>query len=103
LTTIWQWLPERLTTVTPKLAYSSDEHGTSLTTFYTRCQPFEQTILVVKTTNGELFGAFCSASWAERNYKDDKGMRQTYFGNGETFLFSLTMDPPRTFILCGSP
>ncbi len=37
----------------------------------------------------QLFGAFCSAAWAERKYKDDRGMRQNYFGNGETFLFKL--------------
>ncbi len=37
----------------------------------------------------QLFGAYCSAPWAERKYKDDRGNRQTYFGSGETFLFRL--------------
>ena len=37
----------------------------------------------------QIFGAYCSTSWAERNYKDDRGNRQTYFGTGETFLFVL--------------
>ena len=36
----------------------------------------------------QIFGAYCSTSWAERNRKNDRGMRQTYFGTGETFLFS---------------
>lgn len=37
----------------------------------------------------QVFGAYCSTKWGERNLKDDRGQRQTYFGTGETFLFSL--------------
>ncbi|PSN30528.1 hypothetical protein C0J52_25531 [Blattella germanica] len=37
----------------------------------------------------EVFGAYCSTRWYERNVKDDHGNRQAYFGTGETFLFSL--------------
>lgn len=37
----------------------------------------------------QVFGAYCSSRWFERNVKDDKGQRQAYFGTGETFLFSL--------------
>lgn len=89
LVALWNWLPERMTMATPTLAYSSNEHGISLTTFYTRCEKYEPTILVIKTTQGEVFGAYCSTTWAERNLKNDKGSRQVYFGTGETFLFQL--------------
>jgi len=37
----------------------------------------------------QVFGAYCSSRWYERNCKDDRGQRQAYFGTGETFLFSL--------------
>lgn len=37
----------------------------------------------------QVFGAYCSTRWYERNVKDDRGNRQAYFGTGETFLFSL--------------
>lgn len=37
----------------------------------------------------QVFGAYCSSRWFERNLKNDKGQRQAYFGTGETFLFSL--------------
>lgn len=37
----------------------------------------------------QVFGAYLSTKWAERNMKDDRGNRQAYFGTGETFLFSL--------------
>lgn len=31
-----------------------------------------------------MFGAFCSGLWSER-----KNLKSRYFGNGETFLFTL--------------
>jgi len=89
LISLWNWLPERLTSVIPTLAYNSDEHGVSIRTFYNRSQAFEQSFLVVKTVEEDVFGAFCSHSWAERNFKDDKGARQAYFGGGESFLFRI--------------
>jgi len=84
---IWDELPERISSVKPTLAYSSDEHGVSLTTFFNRVDKYEPTIMVIKNTNKEVFGAYCSSSWAQRNCKDDKGLRMRYFGTGETFLF----------------
>ena len=56
--------------------------------FYTRSEQYEPTILVIKTTEKEVFGAYCSTTWATRNEKDDQGRRQHYFGTGETFLFT---------------
>lgn len=48
-------------------------------------------ILFIKFLNNifQVFGAYCSTRWCERNLKDDRGHRQAYFGTGETFLFSL--------------
>ena len=39
---------------TPELIYASNEHGISLNTFYTRSEPWEPTILVIKTTTREV-------------------------------------------------
>lgn len=47
---------------------------------------------MIKTTDGDVFGAYCSSSWAERKFRDDRGNRQTYFGTGETFLFKMGRD-----------
>lgn len=100
---------------TPVLLYTTEEHGCSLTTFYVRVEQHEPTLMMIKTCNNEVsearlllwnlhkiaeqwfnkystlqvFGAYCSTRWFERNLKDDKGNRQAYFGTGETFLFSL--------------
>ena len=39
---------------TPELIYASNEHGISLNTFYTKSEPWEPTILVIKTTDREV-------------------------------------------------
>ncbi|XP_030382836.1 GTPase-activating protein skywalker isoform X12 [Scaptodrosophila lebanonensis] len=89
LFTLWSWLPVRITMYQPVLLYTTEEHGCSLTTFYVRVEQHEPTLLMIKTCNNEVFGAYCSSRWFERNVKDDRGQRQAYFGTGETFLFSL--------------
>jgi len=89
LLTLWSWLPVRITMYQPILLYTTEEHGCSLTTFYVRVEQHEPTLLMIKTCNNEVFGAYCSSRWGERNLKDDRGNRQAYFGTGETFLFSL--------------
>ncbi|XP_018910949.1 GTPase-activating protein skywalker isoform X2 [Bemisia tabaci] len=89
LFTLWSWLPVRITMYQPILLYTTEEHGCSLTTFYVRVEQHEPTLLLIKTCNNEVFGAYCSSRWLERNQKDERGNRITYFGTGETFLFSL--------------
>ena len=93
IVTIWKWIPDRITMngTPPCLAYSTDNDGFSLKTFYNKTEVYEPTVLVIKTVAGEIFGAYCSTSWAERNAKDDKGSRQVYFGTGESFLFSFAL------------
>ena len=86
---MWSWLPARITMYKPTLLYTTEEHGCSLKTFYKRVQDHEQTLMIIKTFNNDVFGAYCSVSWYERNLKDDNGKKQRYFGTGETFLFSL--------------
>ncbi|XP_050530682.1 GTPase-activating protein skywalker-like isoform X3 [Daktulosphaira vitifoliae] len=89
LFTLWSWLPVRITMYQPILLYTTEEHGCSLTTFYVRVEHHEPTLMLIKTCNNEVFGAYCSSKWLERNKKDDRGNRTAYFGTGETFLFSL--------------
>ncbi|CAL4124990.1 unnamed protein product [Meganyctiphanes norvegica] len=89
LLTVWSWLPVRMTMTQPELVYTTEEHGCSLTTFFLRCQKFAPTLLLVRTTKDYVFGAYLSSPWATRNKQDEFGNRQTYFGTGESFLFSL--------------
>ncbi|KAJ8310486.1 hypothetical protein KUTeg_012351 [Tegillarca granosa] len=83
---IWSWLPPRYAVCQPELLYTSEEHGTSLMTLYTRAENHEPTLIVIKTTTDEVFGAFCSTYWRDRRHKNKN---LSYFGTGETFLFTL--------------
>ena len=66
---IWDELPDRIASVKPTLgrrdclfsfksllspAYSSNEHGVSLTTFFNRVDKYEPSIMVIRNTNKEV-------------------------------------------------
>ncbi|OWF40524.1 uncharacterized protein LOC110463658 [Mizuhopecten yessoensis] len=86
LYTVWSWLPPRFAVCQPELLYTSEEHGTSLMTLYTRVEDHQPTLIVIKTTNDEVFGAFCSTYWRDRKHRTKN---LSYFGTGETFIFTL--------------
>jgi hypothetical protein len=54
-----------------------------------KCAPFKHTLLVLKTTKGNVLGGFASEPWKARDGFD----RHSYFGTGTCFLFS---DFPKT-------
>ena len=54
LTAIWRWIPQRATMGTPQLVYASYNDGFSLSTFYAKSEPYEPTVLIVKTTQQEV-------------------------------------------------
>ncbi|XP_074600183.1 GTPase-activating protein skywalker-like [Brevipalpus obovatus] len=83
---LWEWIPERNSIQETGITFCTNIHGSSLQTFFIRNEGVEQSILLIKTVNNEIFGAFCSAPWFDRS----RGiMRGQYFGTGESFLFSL--------------
>ncbi|CAL1262948.1 unnamed protein product [Larinioides sclopetarius] len=86
---IWSWIPIRVSMLQPEVIYSSNEHGVCLTAFYMAVGSYEPTILVVKAMNDEVFGAYCSTSWNARNSCDRENKKHSYFGTGETFLFTI--------------
>ncbi|KAI0229507.1 GTPase-activating protein skywalker [Lamellibrachia satsuma] len=83
---IWGWLPMRVTLLQPELVYTTAEHGTSLNTFFLRVDGEEPSLLLIKTTKNEILGAYCSVDWAVRK---DQRNDLSYFGTGETFVFTL--------------
>ncbi|KAH7972669.1 hypothetical protein HPB52_014998 [Rhipicephalus sanguineus] len=85
---VWNWLPARITMLEPEVVYSTNRHGSSLASLFALTDSREPTVLAVLTTRGDRFGAYCSVRWLER-----KGM--TYFGTGETFLFTFVPEPRR--------
>ena len=58
------------------LAYSTEQHGCSLRTFYGRAEGRGATLLVVLDSRGRVFGGFIEEGW--RGGADGRH----YFGNG---------------------
>ncbi|XP_022648993.1 TBC1 domain family member 24-like isoform X3 [Varroa jacobsoni] len=79
---LWPHLPSRFTVVKPYIIFSSNEHGTSLRNFLHMVDEVEPLIILIKTTEAEIFGAFCSSAWGERKHE------RKFFGTGETFVFT---------------
>ncbi|GAU95557.1 hypothetical protein RvY_07156-2 [Ramazzottius varieornatus] len=83
---VWYFLPARYQIGHAVLAFETEEHGISITTFYDKLKAFPASILVIRTTNEEVFGAFCSEDWEKRRERKDFD----FFGTGETFVFSFS-------------
>eukprot|EP01122_Echinamoeba_exundans_P007366 TRINITY_DN224_c0_g1_i1.p1 TRINITY_DN224_c0_g1~~TRINITY_DN224_c0_g1_i1.p1 ORF type:complete len:1042 (-),score=192.97 TRINITY_DN224_c0_g1_i1:54-3179(-) len=63
-----------------KLKFSTELHGTSLITFFAKVKGESPTLIIIKDSDGYVFGGFASEAWEPK---------RGYFGTGECFLFSL--------------
>lgn len=84
---VWAWIPERFALFSPIRLFSTAEHGRSLASFYSHVEGHEPAVLIIKTVDEEVFGAFLSTDLIERRKHDSEGL--TYFGTGESFVFTL--------------
>jgi hypothetical protein len=73
-------LPLRFTQSDWTLLYSTEQHGCSLRTFYSRLDGHSGTLLAVLDAEGHVFGSFVAEEWRHEG---------RYFGNGETFVYAL--------------
>ena len=80
-------IPQRYSIITSRLLFAVSQQGTSFTQFWRRCDSLAPTLLIIHTTSGRTFGAYCSAAWKERNSKDRATTK--FFGTGESFVFTL--------------
>lgn len=62
------------------LKFSAERDGFSMTKLMSSVRSSIHTILAVKTTEGHVFGAFCSSPWRTK---------QSWYGSQETFLWKL--------------
>ncbi|XP_053713027.1 TBC1 domain family member 24-like [Synchiropus splendidus] len=84
---VWAWIPERFALFSPIKIFSKAEHGGCLASFYSHVEGHEPAVVVVKTTDEEVFGAFISTDLSERHKHDSEELQ--YFGTGECFVFTL--------------
>ncbi|CAG04335.1 unnamed protein product, partial [Tetraodon nigroviridis] len=89
---VWSWIPERFALCQPHLLFTTTTHGCSLNRFYSHCEGNEPTLLLIRTTDGDVCGAFLSTDWEER--KRD-GNKLSFFGTGECFVFRLKPEMER--------
>lgn len=62
-----------------RLIYSTNEHGMSLHTLYTRVKTTSPTLLAIRDTKDRVFGCYAAAPW--------KSSSTRYYGTGESFVF----------------
>lgn len=63
-----------------KLIYRGSEHGLSVNDFRSKCDNIPNTLTIIKSTNGYIFGGYTNQPWDKSNaHKKDPG----------AFLFSL--------------
>ncbi|KAK2515484.1 hypothetical protein Q9233_013997 [Columba guinea] len=89
---VWSWIPERFSLFPPLLLFSTSQDGCSLQRFYTCCEGYEPTVLLIKTTEGEVCGAFLSSDWSERK---KSSATSGFFGTGECFVFTVRPETER--------
>lgn len=78
-------IPSSLKMYSWKRIYSIAEHGDLFFTFLQKVESFKSTLLVIKTTKGNILGGFASEYWRDQ---DGYNNRNKYFGFGSCFLFS---------------
>ncbi|XP_058497228.1 TBC1 domain family member 24-like [Solea solea] len=84
---VWAWIPERFALFSPIRLFSTAEHGRSLTSLYSHVEGHEPAVLMIKSTDEEVFGAFLSTDMIERRKYDSGPL--AYIGTGECFVFTL--------------
>ncbi|XP_030610832.1 TBC1 domain family member 24 isoform X3 [Archocentrus centrarchus] len=89
---IWSWIPERFALCQPQLLFTTSTHGCSLNRFYSHCEGHEPTLLLIRTTDADVCGAFLSTDWEERKRG---GNKSSFFGTGECFVFRLKPEMER--------
>ncbi|CAL8282153.1 unnamed protein product [Merluccius merluccius] len=89
---IWSWIPERFALCQPQLLFTTATHGCSLNRFYSHCEGYEPSMLLIRTTEGEVCGAFLSTDWEERKRG---GNKLSFFGTGECFVFRMKPEMER--------
>lgn len=79
---IWGWVPSRHRISNLEVVFASTDHGHRLTALFEAASDSEPLLLVVETTDGNVFGAYLSKSLKNRTCRK-------FFGTGETFIFNL--------------
>ena len=78
----WSWLPAQCHLGEFSLLFNAQLHGYKLMSLYYYCMNHENLVLFIKTTNGEIFGAFVSTIGHEQHWKN-------FLSDHKAFIFVL--------------
>ena len=87
---LWHWLPSKWASARPEMLFSTDVDGYSLTTLLNRCGASARTYLLIRTSQGKIFGAYLPSPWQRASTK-------LFYGTSESFVFSFAESPPRAY------
>uniref|UniRef100_A0A7S3PHU7 Oxidation resistance protein 1 n=1 Tax=Aplanochytrium stocchinoi TaxID=215587 RepID=A0A7S3PHU7_9STRA len=74
-------LPYRKRVCFWQMIYGSDEDGLSLPRMYDSAADEEETLMIIRTVDGDVFGVFVTETWRKHGGR-------SFYGTGESFVFS---------------
>ena len=75
-------MPQLLKLSKWNLLFDISSDGISMHTFYRKTKSYAATILAIKDSDGNTFGAFTFSEWKHSKY---------FYGTGESFVYSFTV------------
>jgi len=79
-------LPPSVQLMTWKRVYSLSRDGDYFGTMMTLCQGYQNTLMVIKTTNGEILGGYADTPWSSGASQSQQS--RSFFGSGRAFLYT---------------
>lgn len=64
-------------------AYSIERDGDSFRSMLEKCSGFKNTVVVIKSSKGDLLGGYGTSPWQSQD-----GQTRRFYGNGESFVFA---------------
>ena len=90
-------LPPSLSYCTWKRLYSLVRDGDSFETFLRLVEGYNHTLLVVRTTKGDIFGGYADSEWKAQHQGNPE-----FYGSAQAFLFRVDGDEARVFKWTGA-
>jgi len=75
-----------------KLIYRASTHGDSVKNFHKKCDNINDTLTVIKTKEGLVFGGFCSVCWESENNLEKKDLKSFVFSINLSKIYFVSED-----------
>ena len=75
-----------------KLIYRASTHGDSVKNFHKKCDNINDTLTVIKTKEGLVFGGFCNVCWESGNNLEKKDLKSFVFSINLSKIYFVSED-----------